>query len=598
MSAFLIPANLPSKSDVPAMLRGVARVLRDSLSDEVTVWLETGFGDAPCLLILDPTCGVLVLDAVDEHALSEVYSRWSAARVSEVVAFLSDRRTRLIKTLRQPTKSDKLLRGQLAIGVGIAVPLCDRNRLFRRFGRDIAEAKMLLTKEDFLPETLPQAIRRAISTRALPKPVVSEAVARAILHPEIVIGGPEEEEGDRLLFRPSKLDRESALRVLDREQERLARGLEYGYRVIAGVAGSGKTVVLAYRAKFLAESFPQWRILLTCYNICLAKALEQELKLRSATDLPRNVHVRHIDSVAASVLRAAGMFRSRQEVPKTNEDWAAFREQAASEVRKLGNLFRYDAVLVDEGQDFDAAGLKLAWSLLREGRDHFVIAMDAAQNIYRKRTEWKPPGVSGRGRTTVLRVNYRNTKEILGFAWRFLTGGTKRASTLRDDLGSVVPPEASARTGHMPEVIQCQNTRSEIREVVERVCRAHSEGTPWGSMAVILGDARRQGALYREMQRREVPYFWVPWNSKTKRELLRHADKVRAFTIHAAKGLEFSHVFFCCVNDIFDPAAEIDPIGRRRLAYVAMTRAMDRLTVTVSGTGDVGSAIIDAASEW
>jgi ATP-dependent exoDNAse (exonuclease V) beta subunit len=40
-----------------------------------------------------------------------------------------------------------------------------------------------------------------------------------------------------------------------------------------------------------------------------------------------------------------------------------------------------------------------------------------------------------------------------------------------------------------------------------------------------------------------------------------------------------------------DTLAEVDPTGRYRLAYVAMTRATDRLIVTVSGEGEIGRAI-------
>ena len=38
--AFLIPENLASRSDVPARIREVAAALRDSLPEEVTLWLE------------------------------------------------------------------------------------------------------------------------------------------------------------------------------------------------------------------------------------------------------------------------------------------------------------------------------------------------------------------------------------------------------------------------------------------------------------------------------------------------------------------------------------------------------------------------------
>lgn len=594
MTAFLIPENIATRDDLPSTLRSVAQALRDSLPEDVTVWLEGEREGDPYLLVLDPSCGALVLDAADEGGLRAALGRWPQDRIGEVSALVGERRWAEVEALRGRAATESLLGAGLAIGVAIAAPLLDRERLARRYGTS-ATATVILTKEDLEPENLPSAVRRAIAGSAEPTPLVEEAVARAVLHPEIVISRSDREEEGQLVFRPPRTDGEDVIRVLDREQERLARRLDGGYRVIRGVAGSGKTLVLTYRARFLAESFPSWRILMTCFNICLAKALEHELRLRWTTDLPSNVEVRHIDSVAYRVIERAGLRAPRA---KTPDDWSKMRELAISCLEKHPDLAAYDAVLVDEGQDFDGIALDLAWHLLRKGRNHFVIALDAAQNIYRKRARWNPPGLTARGRTTLLKVNYRNTKEILEFAWRFLAaGGTQDPDELLDDPGLIVPPEATARRGPQPEVIRCRDAQAEIREIVDRLCRAHEQGVPWGAMAVILGHSSRQGALYYETKRRGVPYFWAAWNGSTKRQVTEHGDKVRAFTIHAAKGLEFSHVFFCGVNDIYDPGAEVDPAGRRRLAYVAMTRATDHLTVTVSGSGDIGAAILAAANQ-
>ena len=73
-------------------------------------------------------------------------------------------------------------------------------------------------------------------------------IFRSVIHPEVVI-------------RASETD----LAVLDLRQERNARVLGGGHRIVYGVAGSGKTVLLIARAKLLAED-PQKRILILCYN--------------------------------------------------------------------------------------------------------------------------------------------------------------------------------------------------------------------------------------------------------------------------------------------------------------------------------------------
>lgn len=594
MTAFLIPENIATRGELSGALRSVAQALRDHLPEEVTVWLEGERTDEPYLLVLDPASGVLILDAVDDRGFRTALARWPEGRVGEVRALVGERRWDQLRSIHERAVQEPALVGELTVGIALAAPLLDREGLARRQRLLKDAVPVILTKEDLQPKTLRSAIRRAIGGLAAPTPVVEERVVRAVLHPEIVIGRSDAEEQGQLVFRPPETDGEDVIRVLDREQERLARRLDGGYRVIRGVAGSGKTLVLTYRARFLAEAFPSWRILLTCYNICLARALEHELKIRSTTDLPRNVEVRHIDSVAARVINGAGL-RSPQ--ARSPEDWIALRQLAIRCLQQHRHLAAYDAVLVDEAQDFDGVGLDLAWALLRDGRDHFVIALDGAQNIYGKRARWNPPGLTARGRTSILRVNYRNTKEILEFAWRFLAAGARTGDSdeLLDDPGSIVPPEATARRGPVPEVISCRDAQAEVRKIVDRVCRAHEEGVPWGSMAIILGHSQLQKSLYWETKRRGVPYFWVPWKPHTKKEVVEHRNEVRGFTIHAAKGLEFSRVFFGGVNSIYDRGAGADPTAIRRLAYVAMTRAMDHLTITVSGTGEIGKAILEAS---
>jgi DNA helicase-2/ATP-dependent DNA helicase PcrA len=67
---------------------------------------------------------------------------------------------------------------------------------------------------------------------------------------------------------------------------------------------------------------------------------------------------------------------------------------------------------------------------------------------------------------------------------------------------------------------------------------------------------------------------------------LKDAPKVALMTVHAAKGLEFSHVFLSGMEEDMFPFRSMDPRGEgdleeeRRLAYVAITRARERLYVT------------------
>ena len=64
-------------------------------------------------------------------------------------------------------------------------------------------------------------------------------------------------------------------------------------------------------------------------------------------------------------------------------------------------------------------------------------------------------------------------------------------------------------------------------------------------------------------------------------------DKIKLMTVHAAKGLEFPNVFLCGMDEGIFPSRKVKTLPgmeeERRLAFVAMTRAERRLTLTGSG---------------
>ena len=71
------------------------------------------------------------------------------------------------------------------------------------------------------------------------------------------------------------------MQVMDLQQEQVARTLGQGHRVIHGAAGSGKTMILIFRAQFLAAAARADRpILVMCFNRTLASRIEAQLRAR------------------------------------------------------------------------------------------------------------------------------------------------------------------------------------------------------------------------------------------------------------------------------------------------------------------------------
>ena len=79
------------------------------------------------------------------------------------------------------------------------------------------------------------------------------------------------------------------VRVMDLAQEQLARSLGSGHRIIHGVAGSGKTLILGYRCLHLARILHK-PILVLCFNITLAARLRSFINEKGIADKVQVYH--------------------------------------------------------------------------------------------------------------------------------------------------------------------------------------------------------------------------------------------------------------------------------------------------------------------
>ena len=133
-----------------------------------------------------------------------------------------------------------------------------------------------------------------------------------------------------------------------------------------------------------------------------------------------------------------------------------------------GSNVRYDAVLVDEGQDFSDEMYRVVTSVLNPGTNNLTIALDDHQNIYRRKQVWKELGIQARGRTHRLTNVYRNTREIQEFAWKFVRGGDSPAEVV-DTKTSLFFGDFQAFHGPKPEIRKFQSMEKVIETVGERI---------------------------------------------------------------------------------------------------------------------------------
>ena len=84
---------------------------------------------------------------------------------------------------------------------------------------------------------------------------------------------------------------------------------------------------------------------------------------------------------------------------------------------------RYEHIIVDEGQDFSDNAYRLIRTLAgtEHENDIFVVG-DSHQRIYRNRPTLSKCGIHVRGRSSILKINYRTTEEIRKYAFALLSG--------------------------------------------------------------------------------------------------------------------------------------------------------------------------------
>jgi hypothetical protein len=392
---------------------------------------------------------------------------------------------------------------------------------------------------------------------------------RGVIHSDIVISSPALSDGDCI---PEGVD---ALKVLDLQQEREARNIRSGHRIIRGVAGSGKTVLLIARSKLLAAD-PIKRVLVLCFNKPLAAYLRLCIR-----DHP-NLTAKHFHDWGGS----NGIPYKENE---SGEDYG--RRFLARLERGEGDAGRFDAVLLDEYQDFALSWFKCAKLALKEPEDgDLLIVGDASQSLYDQRGfTWSDAGINARGRSAILEVNYRNTREMMLAAASFAS--VEGAEDL-EGVGHRIPPsiENCRRSGHKVEVSQCKNLFEEVEKAAERIREwvggKDGNGQRFRPHEIGILCRRLDKPAYKKAldRLREVlsPYGTVRLSGKLADG--SYADPgIKITSIHGAKGLQFPAVLMLWADLLPLKFSDRSETSERNLMYVALTRAEHVLVVSHSG---------------
>lgn len=365
------------------------------------------------------------------------------------------------------------------------------------------------------------------------------------------------------------------VKIMDLEQEKLARNLGDGHRIIHGVAGSGKTLILAYRAMYLDKLGLAKPILVLCFNKTLAAKLMQLLAERGAGD---RVHVRHFHGWCKDM---CDLYQLDLPGDKGQDIWKRQVDAVIAGCEK-GHvpLAQYAAVLIDEGHDFKAEWFKLLVQMIDPETNSLLLMYDDAQNIYgggkRRVFTWSSVGINATGRSTILKVNYRNTVEALDFSYQFVSAYLDQSSSTEEI--PLVHPEFGGRSGAKPEVHRLTNSAQELDHLASWLKKRAKAGIPFRQMAVLCRFNTQVDKIREGLAKKGVAVDSEQVNGHRTNAFNPAEDTVKVLTMHSSKGLEFNSVVIPDLGCM--PYAKAAPAEEARLLYVALTRSTESMLLT------------------
>ena len=346
--------------------------------------------------------------------------------------------------------------------------------------------------------------------------------------------------------------------ALDCAQEQLARSFHTGKRLMTGPSGSGKTLILAHQAAHLTRSNAKVRrVLVTCFNLSLSNYMHRLLAAKQTPYGPDAVEVVPFYDLCGRILVE----------PVSHTDEKTYYELVVGEARAVladerGARWRgyYNAILVDEGQDFTEDMVRVLLPLLHAQHGVLTVALDEQQALYTGQSVWKDCVPDARRHD--LGTCYRNSVQISRFVAAKLGLPCEEKS-----LAGPQGPEAQEKAFADLDAL--------CTHVTERVVALVREGCPMAEIAVLYA-SRRLGQqndvperLRDALERRGLMVTWAAEDARAKRRYDITTDTVTLSTIHSAKGLDYAHVFLVGLPPVTPGKSGY----AEKLAYVGMTRA-------------------------
>lgn len=315
---------------------------------------------------------------------------------------------------------------------------------------------------------------------------------------------------------------------------------------ISGGAGTGKTVIATEKARRLADE--GFKTLLTCYN----KPLGQHLGEICSGE--RNLDVVHFHKLCKDIVDEASGISGRDLIADAKASypgldlWDQYFPIALAYALEIVDR-RYDAIVVDEGQDFGEEFWLPIELMLRDGTaSPLYVFLDENQNVYNRVSTFPVETAP-----YILNTNCRNTRQIHEVAYSFYSGN---------------PVEASDLAGREITILDADDRDRQARKIKDFIRRLLvDERLPASSIVVLIADRQRRREYEKSLRAEALPAGAV-WGDVDRRD----QRTVRVETVARFKGLEAEILVLWGLDGL--PDAE-----RRETLYVGSSRAKSMLAL-------------------
>ncbi|MBA2846472.1 hypothetical protein HNP88_000656 [Methanococcus maripaludis] len=546
-----------------------------------------GFGDVrkvPDFILLDPLYGVCILEVKHydfKNTKLDMHNTYFADGNKDINPILKgneyfDRVQDILRNHKELYESS----GKLA------VTLCSKVVFTKSTTEDIAYWGMrpvlenAITKYIAADELETITIERLFNNRKCKLRTGWFKVTQGVLFPERVIRKNKPTQlTDYGLEVSQHHVNEELIKELDYEQEQIARRMPYGHYMVTGVPGSGKTVILLARAVHLLRQNPNWNILILTYNKSLSKKLNENINNLKDYCKALNIPLENIgykNKIGAMTFHQLAMaLAGPQDANGKSSDWwdSELPKLAMNNAEPM-----FDAILIDEYQDFHADWLRLCLMLCKKHRylkkgggrvetTNLFLAGDRLQSIYQPNDHsWKDLGINivGGQRSKFLRKAYRSGKSHMELAMKFLMSDDSLKNEVMNFYECGEDIECAENIVNQVQFIE-GNYQSIVTLVDDMI---DNERYKPEEILILCKNRKSIYDLYNLMSP-ELRQKGVAGKNLT-------PGKFTITTYHSSKGLESP---VCILADVSEFSNEKSNAQEKKLLYVGMTRASEILYV-------------------